>query len=127
MSRTEEVSDVSSIDHDPDTGIYTLTPRREGALGVYIGVDEGEPDALLSFDADWAWIDDANREQVDEVLDAAIDGRVRVLFGPGRYAIQRRTTDTFEEMGVCWESPLLLPRPGWRKRARVVEYLPYRQ
>ena len=65
---------------------------------------------------------------VEAIVDAVVDGRVKELVGAGRSRVEVTlaggvVTHVTTYSGWHW----LLPAPGWRRTARVVDYLPYRE
>ena len=128
MKRADEVRDVATLEWDVVPGFVLLRPHRDGALGVHVEHHPGDPDELLvNFDAPWAWVDDVEDEHtLDEILGTAIEGRLRVLHGPGRRALEHRSGAVWTSITTSYDALVPLPRPGWRTRARVVDFLPYR-
>lgn len=64
---------------------------------------------------------------VEAIVDAVVDGRVRELVGAGRSRVEVTEADgsvTHVTTGLGWRG--LLPAPGWRHTARVIDYVPYR-
>ena len=65
---------------------------------------------------------------VEAIVDAVVDGRVRELVGAGRSRVEVTMADgvvTHVTTYSGWHG--LLPAPGWRRTARVVDHFPYRE
>lgn len=63
----------------------SLSPHREGALGVHLTAWDAEDEALIGFDDDDFWTKPIyTPHEVDWHLDAAVEGRVQLLRGPDR-------------------------------------------
>lgn len=63
-------------------------------------------------------------EDIDFLIDLAVEGRVTAYRGPSRGMLEVRT-----DQGVhrsYYYRGFQLARPGWRRRAQVVEYRLYR-
>lgn len=66
-------------------------------------------------------------EAVDEFLDPAVEGRVRMLIGPSRAWTVIREGDRYERRArYGYGLRSLVPSPGWPRRAEVVDFAPYR-
>ena len=125
LERAEGLADVATVVDDGD-GVHTLRPFRDGALGLWIGVpDDTDDEVVWGYDADWSVVEDFfTTREMDCVLDAVVEGRVRVLRGRGRDEVQWIVGEGFERQ-VIVADPWL--RPGWRRRAQVVDHPPYRE
>ncbi len=110
-------------EHDEE--LLELVPHNEGAAPVAVlhTPDSETNEIVLTVagdeerDVDLAWI--------AKVVDAAVDGRVRILQGAGRRRMELRMPDgtrhSTEHLGVRG----LLPAPGWTRRARITRFQPY--
>ncbi len=113
----------------------TLVPERAGAVGVnWVDFgDGGDLQVQVESEGGGGIFEDLPRDleglgEVEAVADAVVDGRVRELLGAGRSCVEVTEADgsvTAETAHSLWRG--LLPAPGWRRRARVIDYLPYRR
>jgi hypothetical protein len=118
------------IEHRYGYVSLTLAPRAEGAVPVLLHLTpEGDPfwagfdepvDRGIEFDDDAA----THIDDIDFLIDLAVEGRVTAYRGPDRGIMEVRA-----DQGVHrshYYRGFRLPRLGWKKRAEVVEYRPYR-
>ena len=133
FARAADLSDCASlIDLSNDERLYyELRPVNPNSVGVAIGSERGAEWITFTDPMSVAdeWRVDIEPESVDHHIDAAVEGRVRALHGPSRGIIEvhpagggRPVVSHYYGSGLR----SLLPRPGWKRRATVVEYEPYR-
>jgi len=133
LSGVAEVS-VRFIDELGATAT-TLVPERAGAVGVNwvdFGSD-GDLQVQVESEGGGGIFEDLARDlegvgDVEAIADAVVEGRVRELLGAGRSRVEVIESDgsvTAETAHSLWRG--LLPVPGWRRSARIINYLPYRR
>lgn len=129
-TRAQSLSDcaaleIESIPHLGDS--LRIVPHDRRALGVYF-IDSGNNHYQVGFDHEHDTPDEdaREREDVDSFLTPAIEGRIRMLVGARRAVIQVREGDEFKVFGTHYGVGAWYPIPGWRRRANVVTYPPYR-
>lgn len=128
VDRASRLRDCADLTKETRGGLdlIELTPRDAKALGLYVLLDTDGGAVQLGSISDWDLRDEAPTvASVDLYIDAAVEGRFRVLTGPRRYEVQIQqgtratcTTTVFDGIG--------LPRPRWRSRSQVITYAPYR-
>lgn len=118
------------IEHRDGYVSLTLAPRAEGAVPVLLHLTPGGEPFWAGFDEPVdpgiEFDDDASThiDDIDFLIDVAVEGRVTAYRGPGRGIVEVRT-----DQGVHrshYYRGFQLPKPGWKKRAEVIEYRPYR-
>jgi hypothetical protein len=131
-ARAAAVAGCADLEIEDRDGYVSLVlrPRAEGAVPVVLHLShEGDPlwagfdepvDPGIEFD------DDASThiEDIDFLIDLAEEGRVTAYRGPDRGIIEVRTDHGVHRSH--YYQGIQLPRFGWKKRAQVVEYQPYR-
>jgi hypothetical protein len=107
--------------------VLKLVPTNPASLGVDL-TDLGDGTCGLDFDTEYATqeFETSDPADVDYFLNAAIEGRVRILTGPGRGSIQIDHGNGYQTMDTHYSSLPLFPRFGWRRRAAIRQYGPYR-
>lgn len=134
LARAADLSDCAAlIDMSDDERIYLeLRPNNPSSVGVAIGSEAGAEwvtftDPMSVTDE---WRVNIEPESVDHHIDAAVEGRVRALHGPSRGIIEvRRASGGRPIVSHHYGSGLrnLIPRPGWKRRATIINYEPYRR
>ena len=106
---------------------YTLTPNNPRSVGVFLW-DFGNGAYYIAFDDEMDPGDDqgVDVEAVEYYVSAAVEGRVRALHGPRRGTIEVRQPDGIVTKTHYYDVGAWLPKPGWKKRAKVLDYEPYR-
>lgn len=103
-----------------------LVPHNRDALGVRLD-DDNNGEFEIWFDRDAGGGEEISEpEQVDFYIDAAVAGHVRRLDGPGRSSLQVDSGDGYRTIDSFYGLWSLFPIPGWRKRAEVTQFAPYR-
>lgn len=131
LTRADELSDCASlVDHsDEDRVCYELRPNNPNAVGVEI-IGSGRQADWINFTDPMSAPDDwrVDTESVDWHIDAAVEGRVRAFHGPSRGIVEVLPSGGGPATRSHYGSGLrsLIPRPGWKRRAKVIEYDPYR-
>jgi hypothetical protein len=114
---------------DDETGqTLRLVPNNTRALGVTL-LDYGDGTSGVSFSDEENGISEEmiyETHHVDFYVDDATSGKVRHLHGTGRRSIQVDSGDGYQTMDTSYEPWSLFPIPGWRKRAKVTHFEPYR-
>lgn len=108
--------------------VLSIEPHAEGALGVYL-VPSGNDDLdQVGFSHEFDVPDEFADlpASVDALLDPAVDGRVRMLIGPRRGCVQIDEGDGFTTYGTRYGVGAWYPIPGWKRRAAVETFAPYR-
>ena len=124
-----ELTDCARLDFREGDGFaeYSLIPHNSRAVGLWLAYDRRSEEYELCFD-DWAAYADEGRDADDvrDAVDAAVRGRVRALQEPGRRRLE--VTNAVGEVFDCTGYAVwaFWPAPGWRRRATVTEYDPYR-
>ena len=129
-ARAAELADCSILSVDEQDGWVdlALTPHVDGAVSVTLVVDPAGVGEWIGFDDPADSGDDWKIDVgvLDHYIDAAVEGRVKAYRGPSRGVIEISTDDgprrSYYNIGLAG----LLPRPGWRRRATVIDYVPYR-
>src|SRR5690606_10667014 len=105
-----------------------LVPHDPRALGCYV-MDFGSGQYQVGFSHEHDFPDEGAREpaDVDAFLRPAVEGRVRMLLGRRRAVIQIGDGDEYDDLGTHYGVGAWYPIPGWRQRADVVTYAPFRQ
>ena len=128
-SRAESLTDCASLVVTPgrEVCVLRITPHRSDSLGIYL-LDFGNNQFQLGFDHehDIPFEDASAADDLDSYLEPAVEGRVRMLVGPRRAVIQVRERDDFASFGTHYSIGAFYPIPGWRRRANVVDFAPYR-
>lgn len=102
-----------------------IIPNNSASIPVYL-LDFG--DGAFQIGLPYGDFDVRNEDvkdvaDVDEYLKPAIEGKVRMLIGPRRAVIQFIEQGQYTDLGGNGLGiSALLPLPGWRKRARKVEF-----
>lgn len=127
--RAAELADCADLERREDAAAVSLTivPRITNALGVYLTDFRGQ--YVIGFDHPFHIPDeDADTpEAIDALLDPAVEGRVRMVIGPSRAQTLVCEGERYESWGFYGEGlRSLVPLPGWRRRAELVDFLPYR-
>lgn len=104
-----------------------LVPTNQQSLAVEL-TDLGDGTCTVDFVTEYATheFETSDPNAVDDFLDAAVEGRVRTLAGPGRGSIQVDHGTGYETMDTHYALLALFPLPGWRRRAAIRQYEPYR-
>lgn len=105
-----------------------LVPNNLRAIGVML-FDYGDGTSGVSFAGEENGISDEmiyEAQHVDFYVDAATNGKVRFLHGLGRRSVQVDSGDGYKTMDTAYESWSLFPIFGWRNRAEVTQFEPYR-
>ena len=137
---TEELriylGDAATVTRDGPTEDYTaqttVTPHRAGALDVSWAEfgygDTGEVSLTAGHIGGWFEMDGTmvNADDVEDIVRAVVAGRVVEVFGPGRSRVEVVVSngEVWRETGGVAPKGCL-PIPGWVRRGRRVEYLPY--
>lgn len=120
-----------SVDQGPGGSTITVTPTNPASLRMdweigtdFVTVEAGQ------LGGDWEWRTEHGSEDADNFEDAVrsiVAGRVREAFGPNRSRVTITLSDGNEmsETGIDGCLAALVPRRGWLKTARVVQYEPY--
>jgi hypothetical protein len=130
-SRAVALADCADLDVTSRAGfdLLKITPHNDRALGVYL-IDSGSHDCVIGIAHRHDVPDEyaACEVDVDRVLDPAVAGDVRLLAGPRRWSWQLRGGDgVFRTVGTHYEERAWLPLPGWRRRATIETFEPYRR
>ncbi|KQX75364.1 hypothetical protein [Aeromicrobium sp. Root472D3] len=128
--RAGELQDCTSLRTVQDFTGQTLflVPDNPRAVGVTL-LDYGDGTSAVSFTGQE---DGTGGEMtyeprhVDFYIDAAVAGAVRLLDGPGRRSIQVDVGDGYETMDTSYSLWSMFPIPGWRDRADMTQFEPYR-
>lgn len=134
LARAADLSDCATL-IDLSCGeriYYELRPTNPDAVGVAIGFEAGAEwvtftDPMSVTDE---WRVDIEPKTVDHHIDAAVEGRVRALHGPSRGIIEVRPAGGGRPRVTRYYGTGLrrfIPRPGWTRRATIIEYEPYRR
>jgi hypothetical protein len=103
-----------------------LVPHNPDALGVRLH-DDNDGEFEIWFDRDAGGGEETSEpEHADFYIDAAVTGQVRRLDGPGRSSLQVDSGDGYRTIDSQYDLSSLFPIPGWRKRAKVTQFAPYR-
>lgn len=122
----EDCATVRTTDFD-DGPLHELVPDNPHAIGVSLA-DYGDGTCGVWFTNKTVLSEEAIYEvaDVDFHIDAAVAGRVRELRGPGRASIEVDEGLGYKALDTQFESWLPIPIIGWRRRARVTQFQPYR-
>ncbi|MCD9197798.1 hypothetical protein [Aeromicrobium wangtongii] len=113
---------------DPTGQTLHLVPNNPRAIGITL-FDYGDGTCGVCFTGEENGISDEmiyEARDVDFYVDAAVAGKVRYLHGPGRRSVQVDTGDGYETMDTEYQPWSLFPMFGWRRRAEVTQFEPYR-
>ncbi len=108
-----------------------LAPHNERAVGVlwFATGNELQVETLGGRGGRWELgREDADVAFVEEVVQAAVAGRISEVFGPNRSTVTVTLSDGSTDSDTVYGPGVagLLPRPGWRRRGTTVQYEPYR-
>ncbi len=128
--RARELQDCTSLRTAGDFTGHTLflVPDNPRAVGVTL-LDFGDGTSAVSFTGEEDGISDEmiyEPRHVDFYIDAAVAGAVRLLKGLGRTSIQVDVGDGFETMDTSYSLWSMFPILGWRNRADITQFDPYR-
>jgi hypothetical protein len=115
---------VSGSDEWP---VLTLVPANRRSLSVELA-DLGDGTCTVDFVTEYATheFEISDPSEVDYFLDAAIDGRVQTVSGPGRGSVQVDEGNGYKTTDTVYALTALFPLPGWRRRGDLRQYEPYR-
>ena len=105
-----------------------LVPDNPRAIGVSL-FDHGDGTSAICFTGEENGISDETTyepQDVDFYVDAAVGGNVRYLDGLGRRSVQVDSGDGYKTVDTEYQPWSLFPIFGWRSRARVSQFEPYR-
>lgn len=136
VTRAESLADCARLvveRVDDVMEVLRIIPHRHGAASVEMSLFEGMPlYVMISHDCVIPLEEPGRTDDLDYVIDQAVEGRVRLYIGRYRNAvIHDRTGNTYEEVGYFGPGPWFIPGlwrlvgPRWRRKAEVVTFLPY--
>ena len=128
VERASRLRDCADLNAETRNGLefIELTPRTAEALGLYLLLDTDGGAVQLGSISDWDLRDEEPTvASVDLYIDAAVEGRFRVLRGPRRYEVHIQEGTRATRITTVYDG-LVLPRPRWRSRAHVITYAGYR-
>ena len=128
-ARAAALTDCATLEVKEDdwAAWLTLRPRNPGAVGVVLYLNLIVGDGTVTFDdpaSGPAELGDAMEEDVraiDDFIDVAVEGRATAFHIGRGGCIEER-----DSMGASRTWVSALPWPGWRWRAKRIDYLPYR-
>lgn len=137
VARAEALDDCARlvVDRvDEFMEVLRIIPHRDDAASVEMSLFQGMPlYVMISHDCVIPLEEPARTDDLDYVIDQAVEGRARLSIGRHRNAvIQEWTGDAYAEVGYFGPGPWWVPGlwrlagPRWRRRAEVVTFAPYR-
>lgn len=131
-ARAAALSDCSTLEEfdrgDGSIGL-ALVPNVTGAVAVEFVPYPEDGGGWIRFDDPSDPGDDYKVDVgvIDYHIDAAVAGRVKSFRGPRRRSMIEVSTDNGPMRSHYYPvGSGLMPRPGWRHRATVIDYAPYR-
>lgn len=128
--RARELADCASLAVESDGFAETLriVPHDNRALGVLLYRSLGGHDFEIRFDQPCSipLEEPTQASDVDYLLDRAIDGRIRMYFLSSSSAVIEVLSDGEYQRDGLYGISSLMRMPGWRRRATLITFSPYR-
>jgi len=129
-ARARDLEDCANLQirENPEGQTLLLVPNNPRAIGVTL-FDYGDGTSGVSFTDEENGISDEmiyDAKDVNFYVDAATAGKVRLLHGLGRRSVQVDSGDGYKTMDTEYQLWSLFPMFGWRSRAEVKQFEPYR-
>ncbi len=126
-----EVGEFADINRR-EPHLVELVPHNQRAVGVlwFDPGDELQVETLGERGGRWELgREDADVAFVEEVVRAVVEGRISEVFGPNRSTVTVTLSDGSTDRETVYGPGVrgLLPRPGWRRRGRTLQYEPYQR